>query len=95
MIGVGHRKGDTTVGMTQDRRLIIQNTCKHVPAYSKRRSAAMREPVRTYQRRAFLALCPQWVDVPLSHRFGELRPGVFAMVCDNSVGAAWNGRGEL
>lgn len=81
--------------MIQDRRLIIQNTCKQVPAYGEHRSDAMREQVRTDQRRAFLARCPQWVDVPLSHCFGELQLGVFAMACDNDVGVSWNGRGEL
>lgn len=81
--------------MTQNRRLITRNTCKHVPAYCKRRSGTMRESVRTDHRRAFLARSPQWGDVPLSHRFGELQPGVFATACDKGVGAAWNSRGEL
>ncbi len=81
--------------MTQNRRLITRNTCKHVPAYCKRRSGTMRESVRTDHRRAFLARSPQWVDVPFSHCFSELQPDGFATACDKGVGAAWNSRGEL
>ncbi|HBZ95952.1 MULTISPECIES: NAD(P)/FAD-dependent oxidoreductase [unclassified Pseudomonas] len=93
----------TTVRMTQDRRLIIRNTYKHVPRYGKSTSAAMRESVRADHRKAFLARFPQLADVPFSHSwggvyaisrnftnfFGELEPGVFASACDNGVGAAW------
>lgn len=81
--------------MIQDRRRIIHNTCKHVPAYGKSRSGAMRDSVCTDHRKAFLARCPQWADVPFSPCFGELQPGVFATACDKGVGAAWNSRGEL
>jgi len=93
----------TTVRMTQDRRLIIRNTYKHVPKYGKSTSDAMRESVRADHRKAFLARFPQLADVPFSHTwggvyaisrnftnfFGELEPGVFASACDNGVGAAW------
>ncbi|TRO35025.1 FAD-binding oxidoreductase [Pseudomonas sp. ALS1131] len=93
----------TTVRMTQDRRLIIRNTYKHVPKYGKSTSDAMRESVRADHRKAFLARFPQLADVPFSHTwggvyaisrnftnfFGELESGVFASACDNGVGAAW------
>ncbi|AQZ33387.1 oxidoreductase [Pseudomonas sp. LPH1] len=93
----------TTVRMTQDRRLIIRNTYKHVPKYGKSTSDGMRESVRADHRKAFLARYPQLADVPFSHTwggvyaisrnftnfFGELEPGVFASACDNGVGAAW------
>jgi glycine/D-amino acid oxidase-like deaminating enzyme len=93
----------TTVRMTQDRRLIIRNTYKHVPKYGKSTSDAMRESVRNDHRKAFLARFPQLAEVPFSHTwggvyaisrnftnfFGELEPGVFASACDNGVGAAW------
>ena len=93
----------TTVRMTQDRRLIIRNTYKHVPKYGKSTSDGMRESVRADHRKAFLARFPQLADVPFSHTwggvyaisrnftnfFGELEPGVFASACDNGVGAAW------
>lgn len=93
----------TTVRMTQDRRLIIRNTYKHVPKYGKSTSDGMRESVRADHRKAFLARFPQLADVPFSHTwggvyaisrnftnfFGDLEPGVFASACDNGVGAAW------
>lgn len=93
----------TTVRMTQDRRLIIRNTYKHVPKYGKSTSDGMRESVRADHRKAFLARFPQLADMPFSHTwggvyaisrnftnfFGELEPGVFASACDNGVGAAW------
>ncbi|MGN0925646.1 NAD(P)/FAD-dependent oxidoreductase [Ectopseudomonas mendocina] len=93
----------TTVRMTQDRRLIIRNTYKHVPKYGKSTSDGMRESVRADHRKAFLARFPQLADVPFSHTwggvyaisrnftnfFGELESGVFASACDNGVGAAW------
>ncbi|WP_369959712.1 NAD(P)/FAD-dependent oxidoreductase [Pseudomonas benzenivorans] len=93
----------TTVRMTQDRRLIIRNTYKHVPKYGRSTSDAMREKVRGDHRKAFLARFPQLANVPFSHTwggvyaisrnftnfFGELEPGVFASACDNGVGAAW------
>lgn len=93
----------TTVRMTQDRRLIIRNTYKHVPKYGKSTSDGMRDSVRADHRKAFLARFPQLADVPFSHTwggvyaisrnftnfFGELEPGVFASACDNGVGAAW------
>jgi glycine/D-amino acid oxidase-like deaminating enzyme len=93
----------TTVRMTQDRRLIIRNTYKHVPKYGRSTSDGMRERVREDHRRAFLKRYPQLAEVPFSHTwggvyaisrnftnfFGELEPGVFASACDNGVGAAW------
>jgi glycine/D-amino acid oxidase-like deaminating enzyme len=93
----------TTVRMTQDRRLIIRNTYKHVPRYGRSTSDAMREQVRAKHRAAFLARFPQLADVPFSHTwggvyaisrnftnfFGELEQGVYATACDNGVGAAW------
>ena len=93
----------TTVRMTQDRRLIIRNTYKHVPRYGRSTSDAMRESIRADHRKAFLARFPQLANVPFSHTwggvyaisrnftnfFGELEPGVFASACDNGVGAAW------
>lgn len=93
----------TTVRMTQDRRLIIRNTYKHVPKYGRSTSDAMREQVRTDHRKAFIARFPQLADVPFSHTwggvyaisrnftnfFGELEQGVYASACDNGVGAAW------
>lgn len=93
----------TTVRMTQDRRLIIRNTYKHVPKYGKSTSDGMRESIRRDHRKAFLARFPQLANVPFSHTwggsyaisrnftnfFGELEPGVFASACDNGVGAAW------
>ncbi|QBE61810.1 NAD(P)/FAD-dependent oxidoreductase [Pseudoduganella lutea] len=93
----------TTVRMTQDRRLIIRNTYKHVPRYGRSTSDAMREQVRAKHRAAFLARFPHLADVPFSHTwggvyaisrnftnfFGELDQGVYATACDNGVGAAW------
>ena len=93
----------TTVRMTQDRRLIIQNTYKHVPKYGKSTSDAMRHQIRARHRAAFLARFPQLADVPFSHTwggvyaisrnftnfFGQIDEGVYATACDNGVGAAW------
>lgn len=93
----------TTVRMTQDRRLIIRNTYKHVPKYGQSTSDAMRAKVRDDHRQAFLVRFPQLADVPFTHTwggvyaisrnftnfFGELAPGVHASACDNGVGAAW------
>ena len=93
----------TTVRMTQDRRLIIRNTYKHVPKYGQSSNDAMRESVRNDHRKAFLARFPQLANVPFSHTwggvyaisrnftnfFGELAQGVYASACDNGVGAAW------
>ena len=93
----------TTVRMTQDRRLIIRNTYKHVPKYGQSSNDAMRASVRRDHRKAFLARFPQLADVPFSHTwggvyaisrnftnfFGELAQGVYASACDNGVGAAW------
>jgi glycine/D-amino acid oxidase-like deaminating enzyme len=93
----------TTVRMTQDRRLIIRNTYKHVPKYGQSTSDAMRASVREDHRKAFLARFPQLANVPFSHTwggvyaisrnftnfFGELEQGVYASACDNGVGAAW------
>ena len=93
----------TTVRMTQDRRLMIRNTYKHVPRYGRSTSDAMREKVRARHRKAFLARFPQLAEVPFSHTwggvyaisrnftnfFGELESGVYAAACDNGVGAAW------
>ena len=93
----------TTVRMTQDRRLIIRNTYKHVPKYGKSTNDALRADVRKAHRKAFLARFPQLAEVPFSHTwggvyaisrnftnfFGELETGVYASACDNGVGAAW------
>ncbi|WP_020656674.1 NAD(P)/FAD-dependent oxidoreductase [Massilia niastensis] len=93
----------TTVRMTQDRRLIIRNTYKHVPKYGRSTSDGMRQKVRASHRAAFLARFPQLAEVPFSHTwggvyaisrnftnfFGELEDGVYATACDNGVGAAW------
>ncbi|MGZ7459536.1 NAD(P)/FAD-dependent oxidoreductase [Pseudomonas sp. Ma2-10] len=93
----------TTVRMTQDRRLIIRNTYKHVPKYGQSTNDAMRESVRKDHRKAFQARFPQLAEVPFSHTwggvyaisrnftnfFGELEKGVYASACDNGVGAAW------
>lgn len=93
----------TTVRMTQDRRLIIRNTYKHVPKYGQSTNDAMRESVRKDHRKAFLTRFPQLAEVPFSHTwggvyaisrnftnfFGELEKGVYASACDNGVGAAW------
>ena len=93
----------TTVRMTQDRRLIIRNTYKHVPKYGQSTNDAMRESVRKDHRKAFLTRFPQLAEVPFSHTgggvyaisrnftnfFGELEKGIYASACDNGVGAAW------
>jgi glycine/D-amino acid oxidase-like deaminating enzyme len=93
----------TTVRITQDRRLIIRNTYKHVPKYGRSTSDAMRSKVQDSHRKAFLARFPQLAGVPFSHTwggvyaisrnftnfFGELENGVYASACDNGVGAAW------
>jgi glycine/D-amino acid oxidase-like deaminating enzyme len=93
----------TTVRMTQDRRLIIRNTYKHVPKYGRSTSDGMRLKIRESHRKAFKARFPQLAEVPFSHTwggvyaisrnftnfFGELEPGVHASACDNGVGAAW------
>ncbi len=93
----------TTVRMTQDRRLIIRNTYKHVPKYGRSTSDAMRQRVREKHREAFLARFPQLAGVPFTHTwggvyaisrnftnfFGELEQGVYASACDNGVGVAW------
>ncbi|WP_010678655.1 NAD(P)/FAD-dependent oxidoreductase [Pseudomonas sp. S9] len=93
----------TTVRMTQDRRLIIRNTYKHVPKYGRSTSDAMRQQIARDHRKAFVARFPQLAAVPFTHTwggvyaisrnftnfFGELQDGVFASACDNGVGAAW------
>lgn len=93
----------TTVRMTQDRRLLIRNTYKHVPKYGASTNDALRQRVRDAHRSAFLKRFPQLAAVPFSHTwggvyaisrnftnfFGELEKGVYASACDNGVGAAW------
>ncbi|OLL31819.1 oxidoreductase [Burkholderia sp. SRS-W-2-2016] len=93
----------TTVRMTQDRRLIIRNTYKHVPKYGRSIGDATRDDIRVEHRKAFLARFPELADVPFTHTwggvyaisrnftnfFGQLEDGVFAAACDNGVGAAW------
>jgi glycine/D-amino acid oxidase-like deaminating enzyme len=93
----------TTVRMTQDRRLIIRNTYKHVPKYGRSIGDATRDSIRAEHRKAFLARFPELADVPFTHTwggvyaisrnftnfFGQLEDGVFAAACDNGVGAAW------
>lgn len=93
----------TTVRMTQDRRLIIRNTYKHVPKYGRSTSDGMRLGVREDHRKAFIARFPQLANVPFTHTwggvyaisrnftnfFGELETGIYASACDNGVGAAW------
>ena len=93
----------TTVRMTQDRRLIIRNTYKHVPSYGRSVDEGTRAKVRDDHRKAFLARYPQLAQVPFTHTwggvyaisrnftnyFGQLDDGVFATACDNGVGAAW------
>jgi glycine/D-amino acid oxidase-like deaminating enzyme len=93
----------TTVRMTQDRRLIIRNTYKHVPKYGRSIDDAMRARIHADHRKAFLARYPDLADVPFTHTwggvyaisrnftnfFGQLEDGVFASACDNGVGAAW------
>ncbi|MDH4612633.1 FAD-dependent oxidoreductase [Pseudomonas sp. BN102] len=93
----------TTVRMTQDRRLIIRNTYKHVPRYGRSIDEATRSRIREDHRKAFVARYPHLADVPFTHTwggvyaisrnftnyFGQLDEGVFATACDNGVGAAW------
>ncbi|PRA26231.1 NAD(P)/FAD-dependent oxidoreductase [Pseudomonas poae] len=93
----------TTVRMTQDRRLMIRNTYKHVPRYGKSVSDNTRQEIRSGHRRALLARYPQLAHVDFTHTwggvyaisrnftnfFGELDDGVYATACDNGVGAAW------
>ncbi|CAG4886553.1 NAD(P)/FAD-dependent oxidoreductase [Paraburkholderia saeva] len=93
----------TTVRMTQDRRLIIRNTYKHVPKYGRSVGNATRDSIRVEHRKAFLSRFPALADVPFTHTwggvyaisrnftnfFGQLEDGVFAAACDNGVGAAW------
>lgn len=93
----------TTVRMTQDRRVIIRNTYKHVPKYGRSIDDATRSRIRADHRKAFLDRFPNLADVPFTHTwggvyaisrnftnyFGKLEDGVFASACDNGVGAAW------
>jgi glycine/D-amino acid oxidase-like deaminating enzyme len=93
----------TTVRMTQDRRLIIRNTYKHVPRYGRSVTDATRNKIRDDHRKAFEARYPQLAQVPFTHTwggvyaisrnftnyFGQLDQGVYATACDNGVGAAW------
>lgn len=93
----------TTVRMTQDRRLIIRNTYKHVPRYGRSINDSIRQKVREDHCAAFHARYPQLAHVPFTHTwggvyaisrnftnfFGKLDEGVFATACDNGVGAAW------
>lgn len=93
----------TTVRMTQDRRIIIRNTYRHVPRYGRSIDSAAREQVSAEHRKAFLARFPELDDVPFTHTwggvyamsrnftnfFGQLEDGAYATACDNGVGAAW------
>ncbi|BAN49171.1 FAD-binding oxidoreductase [Metapseudomonas resinovorans] len=93
----------TTVRMTQDRRLIIRNTYKHVPRYGRSVGEGTRAKIRDDHRKAFLARYPQLAGVPFTHTwggayaisrnftnfFGQLDDGIVATACDNGVGAAW------
>ncbi|WP_175946292.1 FAD-binding oxidoreductase [Caballeronia sp. BCC1704] len=93
----------TTVRMTQDRRIIIRNTYRHVPTYGRSVDDAMRRNISEDHRKAFLARFPDLADVPFTHTwggvyamsrnftnfFGKLQEGAFASACDNGVGAAW------
>ncbi|WP_081668096.1 NAD(P)/FAD-dependent oxidoreductase [Metapseudomonas resinovorans] len=93
----------TTVRMTQDGRLIIRNTYKHVPRYGRSVDEKTRFQIRDDHRKAFLARYPQLAHVPFTHTwggtyaisrnftnfFGQLSEGVYATACDNGVGAAW------
>ncbi|MFB4392869.1 MULTISPECIES: NAD(P)/FAD-dependent oxidoreductase [unclassified Pseudomonas] len=93
----------TTVRMTQDRRLIIRNTYRHVPRYGRSVDEATRRRIRQDHQQALLARYPQLAKVPFTHTwggvyaisrnftnfFGQLEDGVFATACDNGVGAAW------
>jgi glycine/D-amino acid oxidase-like deaminating enzyme len=93
----------TTVRMTQDRRLIIRNTYKHVPRYGRSVSGGTRDKIREDHRKAFLDRYPTLSRVPFTHTwggtyaisrnftnfFGKVNEGVHATACDNGVGAAW------
>jgi len=93
----------TTLRMTQDKRLLVRNTYKHVPRYGKSVSEVARAEIRSAHRRALDKRWPQLADIPLTHTwggtyamsrnftnfFGQLQPGLYASVCDNGVGAAW------
>lgn len=93
----------TTVRMTQDRRLMIRNTYKHVPRYGKSVSDSTRQEIRAGHRKALVSRYPQLANVEFTHTwggvyaisrnftnfFGELEDGVYATACDNGVGAAW------
>jgi len=93
----------TTVRMTQDNRLMIRNTYKHVPRYGKSVNDNTRRDIRAGHRKALLARYPQLENVEFTHTwggvyaisrnftnfFGELESGVYATACDNGVGAAW------
>jgi glycine/D-amino acid oxidase-like deaminating enzyme len=93
----------TTVRMTQDRRLMIRNTYKHVPRYGKSVSDSTRHEIRAGHRKALISRYPQLANVEFTHTwggvyaisrnftnfFGELEDGVYATACDNGVGAAW------
>jgi len=93
----------TTLRMTQDRRLLVRNTYKHVPRYGKSVSETTRAKIRAVHRRALDKRWPQLAEVPLTHTwggtyaisrnftnfFGQLQPHLYASACDNGVGAAW------
>ncbi|WP_341963826.1 FAD-binding oxidoreductase [Pseudomonas sp. RC10] len=93
----------TTVRMTQDRRLIIRNTYKHVPRYGRSVSGGTRDKIREDHRKAFLDRYPTLSRVPFTHTwggtyaisrnftnfFGKVNEGVHVTACDNGVGAAW------
>jgi len=93
----------TTLRMTQDKRLLIRNTYKHVPRYGKSVSDAARANIRVAHRRALDTRWPQLADIPITHTwggtyaisrnftnfFGQLQPRLYASACDNGVGAAW------
>jgi len=93
----------TSLRMTQDRRLLIRNTYKHVPRYGKSISETARAKIRAAHRRALDKRWPQLANIPLTHTwggtyamsrnftnfFGQLQPGLYASACDNGVGAAW------
>jgi len=93
----------TTLRMTQDRRLLVRNTYKHVPRYGKSVGDTTRARIRTAHRRALDTRWPQLAEVPITHTwggtyaisrnftnfFGQLQPGLYASACDNGVGAAW------
>ncbi|AWI81289.1 FAD-dependent oxidoreductase [Parazoarcus communis] len=93
----------TTVRMTQDKRLIIRNTYKHVPKYGRSIDDKARSDIRSDHRKALVRRFPDLAEVPFTHTwggvyaisrnftnfFGQLEQGVFASACDNGVGAAW------